>query len=121
MALLGISAWVLLIYLTLSTLNSLVEHANIKLPPKVDRILQWVIVTPNMHKVHHSIVEADSHSNYGNILSIWDRIFGTFRYSTNYSDISFGLSYLRNHETNSLWKLLKLPFRYWKKKPNPHG
>jgi sterol desaturase/sphingolipid hydroxylase (fatty acid hydroxylase superfamily) len=117
MVILGISDWMLLIYLSLSTINSLFEHANIKLPTRVDHILQWFIVTPNMHKIHHSIVEADSHSNYGNIFSIWDRIFGSFRNKIDYSEISYGLNYLKTHETHSLWNLLKLPFKYWKKKP----
>jgi sterol desaturase/sphingolipid hydroxylase (fatty acid hydroxylase superfamily) len=117
MAILGISAWILLIYLTLSTMNSIFEHANIRLPAKVDRILVCFMVTPNMHKVHHSIVEADSHSNYGNIFSVWDRLFGTLNGKTDYSGIAYGLNYLKTQETRSLWKLLKLPFKYWTKGP----
>jgi len=54
MLILGISVWILLLYLTLSTIIAQIEHANIRIPIKVDRWLQYIIVTPNMHKVHHS-------------------------------------------------------------------
>lgn len=57
---------------------SMFNHGNLRLPPRVDRALRQVIVTPDMHRVHHSIVRAEHDTNYGFNLSIWDRVFGTY-------------------------------------------
>ena len=59
--------------------TSLFEHAAIHLPPKLDRALGWVIVTPNLHRIHHSEREHETNSHYGFCLSLWDRLFGTWR------------------------------------------
>lgn len=53
-------------------------HANVRLPLWLDRVLRWVIVTPDMHRVHHSVIRRETDSNYGFYLSIWDRMFGTY-------------------------------------------
>ncbi|WP_191083775.1 sterol desaturase family protein [Roseococcus microcysteis] len=58
---------------------SLFEHAAIRLPPKLDRALGWVIVTPNLHRIHHSERAHETNSHYGFCLSLWDRLFGTWR------------------------------------------
>ena len=55
------------------------NHANIALPPRVDRVLRWLIVTPDMHRVHHSIEDDETNSNFGFNLSWWDRLLGTYR------------------------------------------
>jgi sterol desaturase/sphingolipid hydroxylase (fatty acid hydroxylase superfamily) len=115
MVLLGAPLWVLLIYLTLSTLYAQFEHANIKIPAKIDKVLQYVFVTPNMHKVHHSKYQRETDSNYSNIFSIWDRLFGTFNKRSNYSTIEYGLDYLEDKKHYSYLDLIKLPFE------NVHG
>lgn len=107
---LGIPVWILLIYLTLSTIHAQLEHANIKLPAKADRVLQYVFVTPNMHKIHHSRYQHETDSNYSNILSIWDRLFRTFRVRRDYQSIDYGLDYLENGRHYSFFELIKLPF-----------
>lgn len=110
MILFGIPVWILLIYLTLSTLHAQFEHANIRLPSGLDRWLQLVIVTPNMHKVHHSKYQHETDTNYSNIFSFWDRLFRTYRQHDNYAGIDYGLDYL--HKQNfTFWELLKMPFR----------
>jgi sterol desaturase/sphingolipid hydroxylase (fatty acid hydroxylase superfamily) len=111
---LGIPVWVLLVYLTMSTIIAQVEHANIRIPNKLDRWLQYVVVTPYMHKVHHSRFQHETDSNYSNIFSFWDRMFGTYKRRNNYSTIQYGLDYLDTHTHYSLLDLIKLPF----KKPN---
>lgn len=58
---------------------ALFTHANLRLPLWLDRVLRYVIVTPDMHRVHHSVVRAETDSNFGNALSIWDRLFLTYR------------------------------------------
>jgi sterol desaturase/sphingolipid hydroxylase (fatty acid hydroxylase superfamily) len=78
-ATLGVPLWCLAIYLAMSALNALLEHSNLALSPRLDAWLRTVFVTPSMHKVHHSRAKAETNSNYSNILSIWDRSFGTYR------------------------------------------
>lgn len=53
-------------------------HANIRIPQRTDRVLRWLIVTPDMHRIHHSVIQRETDSNYGFYLSIWDRLFGTY-------------------------------------------
>jgi len=53
-------------------------HANIRIPERVDRLLRWLIVTPDMHRIHHSVLRRETDSNYGFYLSVWDRLFGTY-------------------------------------------
>lgn len=107
----GVPLGVLLIYLALSTLHAQIEHANIRIPASLDRILQYVLVTPNMHKVHHSKHQHETDSNYGNILSVWDRIFGTYNKRKNYDTIEYGLDFDTHQSEKSFWRLVMYPFR----------
>lgn len=84
-------------------------HANIKLPKKIDKSLSWIIVTPTMHKFHHHHELPWTDTNYGNMLSIWDRLFGTFLYD-NPDDIVYGLDLLDNEKSDDLTYQLGLPF-----------
>jgi len=70
------------------------NHGNVKLPPSVDRILRYFLVTPDMHRVHHSVIICETNSNYGFNLSIWDRLFGTYlaQLSMGHQDMTIGLS-----------------------------
>src|SRR5215467_7564152 len=79
MVFLGLPFWVLPLYLSLSSLNALLEHANIKVDERFDRFLRLLVVTPNMHKIHHSRITRETDSNYSNVLSVWDRLFGTYK------------------------------------------
>ena len=108
---LGLPLWIVALYQTLSALNAQLEHANVRVPPRLDRALQWLFVTPNYHKVHHSENQPETDSNYGNIFSLWDRIFSTLNRRTSYHDISYGLDYLDKAQRLSFWALLKLPFK----------
>ena len=85
------------------------NHANISLPPKLDKFLSYFIVSPTMHKFHHHHQLPWTDSNYGNVLSIWDRIFGTFVYE-NPEDIQFGLDSADHVDDSDLIKQLKIPF-----------
>lgn len=62
------------------------HHANIALPDRVDRTLRWFIVTPMMHKVHHSILRTETDSNYGSLFTWWDRWFGSWKIATEYTE-----------------------------------
>lgn len=94
MIVLGAPLVVLLAYLSLSAFSAQIEHANIHIASGLDRFLQKFYVTPNMHKIHHSKYQAETDSNYSNIFSIWDRLFGTYKSSNDYTSIEYGLDYL---------------------------
>ena len=103
------------LYQSLSVVLSQFNHANININPLLDKYLSYIIVTPNMHKVHHHYVMPYTDSNYGNIFSIWDRILGTFK-SLNPSKIIYGVDTFFNEKDNeSIKKLLLRPFE--KSKP----
>ena len=98
-----------LIYRLLSVFFTYFTHANIKLPLKLDKALSYVFVTPNVHKFHHHYKLPWTDSNYGNILSIWDRIFGTFIYERT-EKIRYGIDILEGKESNRLGYQLRIPF-----------
>jgi len=85
------------------------QHANIGLHPKLDRYLRIVFVTPHMHKVHHSRYHKETDSNYTSMLSIWDRLFGSFRLSKDLSSIQFGLKHFDNDNKQSVIGMLATP------------
>lgn len=109
-AMFGLSLSIVVVYLLVSTLNAQLEHTNVKLFAPVDRVLRWLIVTPNMHKVHHSREQSETDSNYSNIFSIWDRIFGTYTATVNFDRLRYGLNGFDDREKQTLPALLKLPF-----------
>ncbi len=78
-ALLGVPLLVALAFETWLNANALFNHSNIRLPRKLDRILRLLLVTPDMHLVHHSIMVDEQKHNFGFALTIWDRLFGTYR------------------------------------------
>ncbi|MCB1526828.1 MAG: sterol desaturase family protein [Hyphomicrobiaceae bacterium] len=89
------------------------NHANVALPVGVDRFLRAFIVTPDMHRVHHSVLSHEHNSNYGFNLSIWDRLFGTYtpQPENGHEGMTIGLSpYQNDNPTRFSWSLL-LPFR----------
>lgn len=91
--------------------SSLFSHGNIRLPRGVDRLLRWAVVTPDMHRVHHSIVRAESDSNYGSNLSLWDRVFGTYRPrpAAGHEGMTIGLPTFRRPSEQRLSQLLLQP------------
>jgi len=107
----GSPIWLVFMYQTLSVISTQFTHANIALPNKIDTFLSYFIVSPNMHKVHHHYKLPFTDSNYGNIFSVWDRIFGTFRYLEK-EKIVYGIdTHLNPEENNRLNNLLKIPFQ----------
>ena len=106
----GIPLWVVIVYLILSGLNAELEHANIRLNLRFDRLLRLLIVTPNMHKVHHSRDQIETDSNYSNIFSLWDRLFGTYTSAVDFRRLNYGLDGFDVEERQTLSGLLKMPF-----------
>ena len=108
--LIGTSIGIVFLYQSLSLILSQFNHANIKLPKNFDKLLSYFIVSPNMHKVHHHYVMPYTDSNYGNIFSFWDRIFGTHKHLDT-SKIVYGVDTSFNKEKNQMIdQLLYKPF-----------
>ncbi len=106
----GLPLWVVIVYLTLSSLNAQMEHANIRLNDNLDRRLRLLVVTPNMHKAHHSRDQKETDSNYSNIFSFWDRLFDTYTSQVNFQELRYGLDGFDDREKQTLPGLLKMPF-----------
>lgn len=109
-ALFGIPLWIVVIYLSASALNAQFEHANIRLNRSVDRFLRLLFVTPHMHKVHHSRDQKETDSNYSNIFSVWDRIFGTYTREVDFEKLHYGLDGFDVNDRQTLRALLLMPF-----------
>jgi sterol desaturase/sphingolipid hydroxylase (fatty acid hydroxylase superfamily) len=111
-------AWVLgappaaiALYRLLGALNSVLEHANIRVPRALDRLLVWLWVTPDMHKVHHSRDRSETDSNYANLFSFFDRWFRTFTPSSRGPFVHYGIRGYDTPATQSIGAVLLLPFR----------
>lgn len=92
---------------------ALFTHSNIKLPVGLDRALRWVFVTPDMHRIHHSVEQNETDSNYGFNMSVWDRLLGTYIPDgiKPQPEIVIGIPQYRRPQDVSLLKLLILPFQ----------
>lgn len=101
-----------LVFEVLLSVGSLFTHADFRFPPPLDRRLRWVIVTPSMHRIHHSTWRPETDSNYGFHLSIWDRLFGSYTPAPREDERSMpiGLERFRSRREQSLISLLINPF-----------
>lgn len=107
----GMSPWVLLLYEVLDACVTLFSHANFSLPPAVERVLRYVIVTPDLHRVHHSSRQPETDSNFGAVFPIWDILLGTFRTDTRLPQevMELGLEEVRDRRADNLLWLLASP------------
>ncbi|HRH61194.1 MAG TPA: sterol desaturase family protein [Chitinophagaceae bacterium] len=105
----GAPVWLVMMYQSVSVVLSQFNHANIKMPLWLDNILRLVFVTPNMHRVHHHYQRPATDSNYGNIFSFWDKIFGTYHVKP-MSELHYGLDMLANTNDENILEQLKIPF-----------
>ena len=109
---------IVMIYQSMSLIFTQFNHANIKIPRSVDKLLSFVIVSPDMHKVHHHNLLPYTDANYGNIFSIWDRLLGTYLHLDR-DKIVYGVDTFPDEANNSsLKELLKQPFQKYKKPTN---
>lgn len=105
----GVPAWVFLVHEIASLVFAHLHHAAVGWPRWIDRAFGWLFVTPRMHWTHHSPDEARTNSNYGVILSVWDRWFGTV--SSAADEPRFGLQALGDTRWHSAWGMLLTPWR----------
>ena len=109
--LLGAPALATVIFEVLLNASSMFNHGNVSLPPRTERVVRWLLVTPDMHRVHHSVERAEANSNFGFCLSWWDRLAGTYRERPAAGDkLEIGLRHLQGEKQDLMW-LLGLPFR----------
>ena len=106
----GIPAAAVVIQRLVSAANGIFEHGNIRLPTRVDRVLSSIWVTPNIHKIHHSRELSETNSNYANVLTIYDRLLGTFTPSSRAESVVYGLADVDPARIGSFGALLSLPF-----------
>ncbi len=107
----GAPVYAVMIYQTLLVLSTAFTHANINLPRRLDLVLSYILVSPNMHKVHHHWKLPYTDSNYGAVFSFWDRLLGTFR-KLDPKEIRYGLDrYYPNEKDEDFIRLMKTPFQ----------
>ena len=110
--LLGIPATAVILFEIVLSGSAMFNHSNIKLPGKIEPILRKIIVTPSMHRIHHSTQQFEHDSNYGFFLSIWDRFFNSYTDKAMQDDqtMPIGLKIFRDKKQQQLDKILKMPF-----------
>ncbi|MCK7491384.1 MAG: sterol desaturase family protein [Comamonadaceae bacterium] len=110
--LLGAPAWSVILFEVLLNATSMFNHSNVYINPAIDRILRLFVVTPDMHRVHHSVLIRETNSNYGFNLPWWDRIFGSYRAQpeAGHDAMKIGLANYRKAEMLTLRRLLLVPF-----------
>jgi len=110
--LLGASAFAVIIFEILLNATAMFNHANLALPKGLDRLLRLVLVTPDMHRVHHSVIPRETNSNFGFNLPWWDYLCGTYRPQPEkgHDKMQIGLSQFQKSKTNDLFWMLKIPF-----------
>ena len=112
-AALGPPAIAVLIFEVLLNTTAMFNHSNVRMPLAIDRVLRYFIVTPDMHRVHHSVEPNETNSNFGFNLSLWDRLLGTYRSqpAAGHSAMTIGIADYRDpHQVNRLDGMLLMPF-----------
>lgn len=110
--LVGAPMWIIMFYQSMSVLFAHITHANINMPRGLDRALSYVFITPLMHKVHHHYTQPLTDTNYGNIFSFWDRMFGTFAQVDDAKELIYGIdTHMKPEENDKMGNLLQIPFQ----------
>ena len=115
--LIGAAPLVYLFYEMVFELETQFHHSNWRLPYRLERLLNLVIVTPRMHGIHHSIVKEETNSNWSSVFCWWDKIHGSYRMDVAQDEITIGVPAYRDERELTLGELLKMPFepiREWK-------
>ncbi|MDP2354659.1 MAG: sterol desaturase family protein [Beijerinckiaceae bacterium] len=112
-ALLGAPAIAVLIFEILLNATAMFNHSNVKMPERADALIRTLIVTPDMHRVHHSVDPSETHTNFGFNLSIWDKLAGLYKAQPNlgHDGMSIGLPEFRDPRELRLDKMLMQPLR----------
>jgi sterol desaturase/sphingolipid hydroxylase (fatty acid hydroxylase superfamily) len=115
----GVSLPAFVAYELVFQANTLFHHSNVRLPIRLERVLNAVLVTPRMHGIHHSQVRDETNSNFGVVFCWWDRLHRTLGLNIPQSEIEIGVAGYSAPEDNRLWHTLTMPFRkqrnYWRR------
>ena len=109
--LLGLKMWQLVLYEVMLLPVIQFHHSNVNLSERWDRLLRIIIVSPNMHRVHHSRTQLETDSNYSSVFSFWDRLACTFRWREDVEAIELGLAEFADAKWQTIWGMLRTPFR----------
>lgn len=111
--LLGANPWAVIAFEIILNAAATFNHSNINIPVALDKKLRWLIITPDMHRIHHSTVQCETDSNYGFSISCWDRLCRTYIADPQHdqTNMAIGLALFRQASDLSFWKLLQLPFK----------
>jgi len=110
----GLTPWVLVLYEVLDAVVNIWSHSNVRLPRRLDQVLRYIVVTPDLHRVHHSAWKAETNSNFGAVFPVWDLIFGTFRANPRdgHERMRLGLNEVRGRDAQRpLWLLASIRSR----------
>ncbi len=107
--LMGLPLWLLAVRSLFSLPFTLMQHMNVAFPASLDKALRWILITPHLHRIHHSPLEQENNRNFGSTLSVWDRLFGTLHEHSAPKDMVYGLAKLKNSDWQSVWGMLKTP------------
>ncbi len=111
----GATIWVFFLRQLIQTASTIFAHVNYRLPERIDKYAGLIFITPNLHHVHHHYKQPYTDCNYGDVLSIWDRLFGTF-YRLPADRVKFGLdTFMEEKENNRYLSLIKIPFGKYRK------
>jgi sterol desaturase/sphingolipid hydroxylase (fatty acid hydroxylase superfamily) len=118
-SLIGLSLTTFAAYELIFQANTLFHHSNVRLPIRLERLLNAILVTPRMHGIHHSQVRRETNSNFGVVFCWWDKLHRTIGLNIPQSEIEIGIAGYSSSQDNGLWRALTLPFRkqrdYWSK------
>jgi sterol desaturase/sphingolipid hydroxylase (fatty acid hydroxylase superfamily) len=117
----GIAPLMLIVFFISFEAATLFHHSNWRLPIKLERILNLIIVTPRMHGIHHSIVQRETNSNWGTIFCCWDKLHRTLRRDVPQDAVTIGVAAYREESELTLGKLFALPFRAQREWRLPNG
>jgi sterol desaturase/sphingolipid hydroxylase (fatty acid hydroxylase superfamily) len=112
-AALGAPALAVLLFEVLLNATSMFNHGNVRIPLGLDRVLRLIVVTPDMHRVHHSVLVPETNSNFGFNLPWWDRLFGTYRAepAAGHDAMTIGIEQFREPRELGLDRMMVQPFR----------
>lgn len=118
-SMIGVSTGTFAVYELVYQANTLFQHSNVRLPLRLERLINLVLVTPRMHGIHHSQVFSETNSNYSVVFSWWDRVHRTLRLNVPQAEITVGIAGYSGPRDNALWRVLSLPFTrqrpYWRR------
>ncbi len=106
----GVTPPVLTLWQSLTIASVLFHHSNAALSARAERLLSWIVATPRMHAIHHSVEPAQQHSNFSSGLAIWDRLHGTARFDAAAGEVTVGVEGFQRPDDVRLTRLLALPF-----------